>query len=95
MLTAKEIKKLFEKLNSRLKGEGIKGEIGIVGGAAMCLVYNVRESTKDVDAIFEPSSKIREIAEKIAQEEDIPTDWLNDGVNGTMFQWWRFRAKKT
>ena len=46
----------------------------------MCLVYNARNATRDVDAIFEPSALIRKIAEKIAQKNGLPIDWLNDGA---------------
>ena len=71
---------LFEKLNEKLKAKNLKGELGLVGGAVMCLVYNARASTKDVDAIFEPSSEIRKIAEEISKEEGLEPSWLNDGA---------------
>jgi len=80
MLTEKKILALFESLNDELKTENEIGEIGIVGGAVMCLVYKARPSTRDVDAIFEPTKKIRAIAKKIAQRENLPEDWLNDGA---------------
>ncbi|OIO07555.1 MAG: hypothetical protein AUJ52_10110 [Elusimicrobia bacterium CG1_02_63_36] len=82
MLTAKEIKALFEKLDARLAKRGVMGEIGIVGGAVMCLVYDARGSTRDVDGIFEPPGIIRECAKEIAEEEGINEDWLNDGAKG-------------
>ena len=82
MIGQKKIKELFHRLNEELEKEGHTGEIGIVGGAAMCLVYHAREMTKDVDAIFKPASIIRRLAEKIAKEESLPKDWLNDSVKG-------------
>jgi hypothetical protein len=48
----------------------------------MVLVFNARLSTRDVDAIFEPTSIIRQISLEIAQELGWPSDWLNDGVKG-------------
>jgi len=84
MLTEKEIRSLFEELNERLGAAGLRGEIGIVGGAAMCLAYNARGSTRDVDAVFEPAGKIREFAAAIAKDRDIGEDWLNDAVKGFM-----------
>ena len=82
MLTRKVIINLFEKISLELGKRGEKGEIGLVGGAVMCLVYNARASTKDVDAIFKPTKIIREIAQTIAKQEDLPIDWLNDGAKG-------------
>lgn len=80
MLTQKRIISLLKKLNQKLKERDEKGEIGLVGGAVMCLVYNARAATKDVDAIFEPSQVIRKITAEIAEEESLPKDWLNDGA---------------
>lgn len=82
MLTSKRILNLFKKLNTSLAAQGEIGEIGIVGGAVMCLVYNAREATRDVDAIFEPKSIIYKLAAQIAVEEDLPDNWLNDAAKG-------------
>ncbi len=76
MLTKKKIKELFAKLNQKLEAEGAKGEIGIVGGAVMCLVFNARESTKDVDGIFMPTQKIRKLVKEISEEEGVAEDWF-------------------
>ena len=46
----------------------------------MCIVYKSRVATRDVDAIFEPSSVIRSLAEKITVKHNLPKDWLNDAV---------------
>jgi hypothetical protein len=80
MLTKKKIKTLFIKLNGKLQVEGAKGEIGIVGGAVMCLVFNARQSTKDIDGIFMPTQKIRKLIREISEEEGVAEDWLNDGA---------------
>jgi len=82
MLTSKQIRNLFEKLNGALADRGEIGEVGIVGGAVMCLVYNARASTKDVDAVFEPAEIIRKLVRSIAEEEDLSADWLNDAAKG-------------
>ncbi|HEY5044406.1 MAG TPA: hypothetical protein VII53_00955 [Solirubrobacteraceae bacterium] len=39
-------------------GEGVRGQIFIVGVAAMALAYSTRRVTKDIDAVFEPKSAI-------------------------------------
>lgn len=82
MLTKERIRALFGQLNGLLRDRGEVGEIGIVGGAVMCLVYNTRAATKDVNAVFEPSSVIRELASQIAKGEELPADWLNDAAKG-------------
>lgn len=82
MLTAERIMASFAALNDELRQEGQKGEIGIVGGAVMCLVYNARNATRDVDAIFEPTQVIRRAAAKVAAKLGLPEDWLNDGAKG-------------
>lgn len=82
MLQREKILNLFHKLNVRLQKSGVKGELGMVGGAVMAVVYKTRTSTKDIDAIFEPASEIRKAAEIIAKEESIPRHWLNDAVKG-------------
>ena len=69
-------------VNEELRKLNYKGEICLYGGAVMCLVFNARPSTKDVDAIFEPAQTIKEIARKVAEEKGLPDDWLNDGVKG-------------
>ncbi len=82
MLTKETIKKSFSLLNDELKKKKVKGEVLLCGGAVMCLVFNTRESTKDVDAIFEPTSELREAAKIVAKKLNLPSDWLNDGAKG-------------
>ena len=44
---------LLSELNEKLTANDEQGNIVIVGGAAMALVYCIRDSTHDIDAIFE------------------------------------------
>lgn len=70
------------RLSERLAARGVEGEICLFGGTAMLLAYAARLSTRDVDAIFEPASVIREEAAAIGTALGLPADWLNDGVKG-------------
>ena len=45
-------------LGEDLTSEGIRGQVFIVGGAAMALAYSTRRVTRDIDAVFEPKTAI-------------------------------------
>lgn len=81
-LNSEDIIKLFNDLNEELKSKNVHGEICIVGGAVMALVFKSRLSTQDVDGIFEPKTVIYDSAKKVASNNDVQIDWLNDGVKG-------------
>lgn len=55
-----QIKNALERLNAELRRVDIKGEICLYGGAAMCLAFDARPSTRDVDAVFKPAKEVRE-----------------------------------
>lgn len=80
MLDIPLIKKLFRALNEELADRKVQGEVGICGGAVMCLVFQTRKATKDIDAIFEPTREIRKASRKVAHAFGIPEDWLNDAA---------------
>jgi hypothetical protein len=82
MLTRERIRELLEALNDELRLRSATGEIGICGGAVMCLVFKARASTKDVDAIFAPAKLMREAAKVVARRLNVPDDWLNDAAKG-------------
>lgn len=82
MLNKSTIEKAFNRLNDTLAHKNIKGEVCLYGGAVMCLVYDARPNTKDVDAIFHPTKELRDLISQIGSEMDLGDQWLNDGVKG-------------
>lgn len=50
----------------------------------MCLVFNARKQTKDVDAIFCPKAKVYKFSKEVASELNLAEDWLNDLAKGFM-----------
>lgn len=82
MLDTVLIKKLFKELNKELSKKDVVGEIGICGGAVMCLVYHARPATKDIDAIFEPTKEIRKASMLVAHKFGLDEHWLSDAVKG-------------
>lgn len=77
-----DIERLLALLNDELARHDVTGEIYLVGGAVMCLAFDARASTKDLDAFFAPAQTIRKAANRIADRENYPIDWLNDAVKG-------------
>lgn len=81
-LTKADIHRLLELLNAELATQNTVGEIYIVGGAVMCIAFDARDATIDVDAFFKPAKLVREAALRVAAATGIPDKWLNDAVKG-------------
>ena len=77
-----EILDLLRLLADRLEKRGLRGEMYVVGGAAIALTFDERRSTRDIDAVFEPKSAIYDAAAAIAAERGLDEGWLNDAVKG-------------
>jgi hypothetical protein len=54
-MTKDEINSYLFQLNEELAALEAVGEICLYGGAVMCLVFDARPATKDVDAVFRPT----------------------------------------
>src|SRR5574341_1892490 len=67
-------------LSDELGRHEVTGEICLFGGAVMVLAFTASLSTKEVDALFQPASLIRELARRVGEAQGLPADWLNDGV---------------
>lgn len=81
-LTREIILRGLQTLSDELGKRDITGEVCLFGGTVMVLAFTARLTTKDVDALFQPAQTIRELARHIADKQNLPADWLNDGVKG-------------
>jgi hypothetical protein len=81
-LSSADIRRLLTSLDADLAAHDIDGEVYLVGGAVMCLAFNARDATKDVDALFAPAAAIREAAARVGAAAGLDASWLNDAVKG-------------
>jgi Nucleotidyltransferase of unknown function (DUF6036) len=87
LLGRADILRAFEALAQELEAgvTGTRDEVVVAGGAAMVLLYDAREATKDVDAFAVGSTDpagLRKAAERVASALGLPENWLNDGAKG-------------
>jgi len=73
-----DILKYLSVLNDKLNSKNVQGEISIVGGTVMCLCFESRLSTIDIDSVFKPQDEIELLILEIAKEHGLPATWLND-----------------
>ncbi len=74
LLTKEDIEQYLTELDLALQQIDAKGEICLYGGAVMCVVYEARPATKDIDAVFRPTREIRNAVAQIAQAHDLPDE---------------------
>jgi len=85
MLSKEEIITALERLGQLAQAQGYNIELMIVGGAAMVLAFDARQSTHDVDVVIlnpREARVVRDLAKKVASELDWNEDWLNDAAKG-------------
>jgi hypothetical protein len=83
MLTRDDILLGFHKLDALAREARMLVDLAVYGGAAMALAFDVRNATRDVDAVVRGNPDfLRHAVARVASEEGWPEDWLNDGVKG-------------
>lgn len=92
-LSRELILEALRKLDAELARRDCHAEIFLVGGAVMCLAFDARPSTKDVDAWFTEPQVVREAARWVAEDMALPSNWLNDAAkafvpSGAVFERW-------
>ena len=81
-LNKTEIEKYLRILNDKLEKENIIGEVVLFGGSVMCFVFDSRQQTKDIDAVYYPKAVINRIIHQMATEYGLRENWFNDSVKG-------------
>lgn len=83
--TKEELTSALTRLGELAESEGERVHLFAVGGAVMMLRYAARDATKDLDVVIcapEPASGVRRLARRVAAEQGLDEDWLNDGAKG-------------
>ena len=93
-LSRAQIEEALRRLDQALGRRGTHAELFLVGGAVMCLALDARTSTRDVDGWFTEPQAVRAAAREVAEELQLPEDWLNDAAKafvpqGAVFERWR------
>jgi hypothetical protein len=87
LLTRNTIVAALLRLGEEAAQEGETLTIVVVGGTALMLGYNARNSTRDVDAFLvtpPERAQTRQWVAQVAADLNLPPDWLNDGAKGFM-----------
>ncbi|MBX7068428.1 MAG: hypothetical protein K1X38_03495 [Microthrixaceae bacterium] len=69
------------ELGRRLQIHGVDANVYIVGDAAIATtIVEDRRLTADIDAVFEPNDAVAAEVERMANDLDLPPDWLNSNA---------------
>lgn len=80
-LTKETLHSLFNHISRHIVRDGQCIKLAVYGGSCLVLASNFRNSTKDVDGVcFEHQAYVDDLAKKMATDNHLSSDWLNDGV---------------
>ena len=92
-LSKQDILRGLHRLDEKARVAKVIVDMAVYGGAALALVFDLRQATRDVDVVVRGSQEfLRRAAGEIAEEEGWPADWLNDGVKGFLSHHEELRA---
>lgn len=83
-LSRDRILELLGELGDELDRQGLRGELFVVGGAAMALAFNTRRATRDIDGVYEPKQQVYAAATRVGARYGLAEGWLNDAVKGLL-----------
>lgn len=84
-LSKQDVIDALTRLGELAASSGERIELLLLGGGLMVLVFDARQSTRDVDVVIlapPDAAKVRSLAETVARERNWPPDWLNDAAKG-------------
>ncbi len=80
-LSKADILRALHALAAELGPCAPRRELAIAGGAALVVLYDARQSTKDVDLVVSDAT-VRAAGRSVAAKLGLQEDWLNDGAKG-------------
>ena len=86
-LGKQELIDALTRLGELAAAQGRKLDLMLVGGGIMVLVFETRQTTRDLDVLVLPTSDaadVRSLAATVAAERGWPENWLNDAAKGFM-----------
>ncbi|MEO8971912.1 MAG: DUF6036 family nucleotidyltransferase [Ktedonobacteraceae bacterium] len=94
-MNKRDIEKYLRMVGQELEKEGLTFEILLLGGAAMLIEVENRDSTQDVDTYFLPDFlAITKAAAIVAGREGLPDGWLNAAADGFTYSFMRQPERK-
>ena len=70
------LENLLDLFLVEIEKRGVRGNVFLVGGAALGLYYFDRDSTRDIDVGFPVEPVVSEVILEIALREKLPANWI-------------------
>jgi len=79
VLSKQDVVAALARLGDLADARGETIELLLLGGSVMVLVFETRQSTRDIDVVIlhpAETAQVRAMAQTVAQERGWPADWL-------------------